>query len=391
MLRIILKFSLIAVGFLAGPGVIFLLPYIMPAESYANFAKVLTFAQLLALVSGLGLEISGARFNIALLRVTKIILLTTSISSIALFILFPGTTSEEKLIVWCIAFTTVLSTVYQSYFLFRGQALIYGLYGLIRSSIMLVLLIFLLRMKVDTVFAYGGATIIGFAFSLLLVNKNIKISLNEKHYDFKCLIKASIPFFIINGVAVLPIILDRLMAQQNLVPIEFSKYIVVTTWAVPIMYIGNIYQQFIISHFDLFSLRALIKKNLLLLAANVAYIIFVVVVTTEVVHIPYFKSSSDFVPIWLLVSGWYAVYSAVAFPAAAYVQRKLDENMVRKLSWWTAGLLPFALFIAYFIASTQWSHIGMFAAAVFSSIFATLILVPRIFFVQRDLTKNVSD
>lgn len=391
MLRIILKFSLIAVGFLAGPGVIFLLPYIMPAESYATFAKVLTFSQLLALVSGLGLEIAGARFNIGLLRVTKIIFLTTSISSVVLFIIFPGTNSEEKLIVWCIAFTTVLSTVYQSYFLFRGQALIYGLYGLMRSSIMLVSLIILLKLKFDVVLAYGISTIIGFTFSLRLVNKNIKASLDDKHYDFICLFKTSIPFFIINGVAVLPIILDRLMAQQNLVPTEFSKYIVVTTWAVPIMYIGNIYQQFIISHFDLFSLKALIKKNLLLLAANTAYIVFVVAVTAEIVHVPYFKSPTEFVPIWLMVSGWYAVYSAVAFPAAAYVQRKLDENIVRKLAWWTVGLLPLVLFIAYFIASTQWAHIGMFAAAIFSSIFASLILVPRVFFVQRDLTKNVSD
>ncbi|WP_420254469.1 hypothetical protein, partial [Citrobacter portucalensis] len=207
MLRIILKFSLIAVGFLAGPGVIFLLPYIMPADSYANFAKVLTFSQMLALVSGLGLEIAGARFNIAIVRVTKIILLTTSISSVLLFIIFPGTTSEEKLIVWCIAFTTVLSTVYQSYFLFRGQALIYGLYGLLRSSIMLVSLIILLKWKFEVVLSYGIATIIGFSVSLLLVNKNIKVSLNEKDYNFRCLIKASMPFFIINGVAVLPIIL----------------------------------------------------------------------------------------------------------------------------------------------------------------------------------------
>lgn len=391
MLRIILKFSLIAAGFLAGPGVIFLLPYIMPAESYATFAKVLTFSQLLALVSGLGLEIAGARFNIALLRVAKIIILTTSICSLALFIIFPGTTSEEKLIIWCIAFTTVLSTVYQSYFLFRGQALIYGIYGLMRSSIMLVSLIVLLRLKADVVFAYGVSAIIGFAFPLWLVNKNIKITLTGNYYDFKFLIKASIPFFIINGVAVLPIILDRLMAQQNLVPIEFSKYIVVTTWAVPIMYMGNIYQQFIISHFDLYSLRTLIKKNLLLLVANIVYIIFVVAVTTQIIQVPYFKSSADFIPIWLLVSGWYAVYSSVAFPAAAYVQKKLDENMVRKMAWWTAGLLPLALSTAFFITSSLWSHIGMFAAAIFSSIFASLILVPRVFFVQRDLTKNVSD
>ncbi|MDM2808607.1 hypothetical protein ACT3N0_09315 [Citrobacter portucalensis] len=391
MLRIILKFSLIAVGFLAGPGVIFLLPYIMPADSYANFAKVLTFSQMLALVSGLGLEIAGARFNIAIVRVTKIILLTTSISSVLLFIIFPGTTSEEKLIVWCIAFTTVLSTVYQSYFLFRGQALIYGLYGLLRSSIMLVSLIILLKWKFEVVLSYGIATIIGFSVSLLLVNKNIKVSLNEKDYNFRCLIKASMPFFIINGVAVLPIILDRLMAQQNLAPTEFSKYIVVTTWAVPIMYIGNIYQQFIISHFDLFSLKALIKKNLILLVVNTTYIIFVIAVTHKIVKVPYFKSSADFVPIWFLVSGWYTLYSAFAFPAAAYVQRRLEESMVQKLAWWTAGLLPLALSIAYFTASNQWSHVGMFAAAIFSSIFASLILVPRIFFVQRDLTKNVSD
>lgn len=386
----IMKFLFVAVGFFAGPGIIFLLPYVMPQEAYAAFAKVLTFAQLLTLVSGLGLEIGSARLNIPIGRITALLLATTSIAAIILFVIFPTMNLMEGAVVLCIAVVTSLATVYQSYFLFKGHALSYGIYGLTRSGVTLLALIALLKLGCGAVVAFGGGTLLGFIASLWIIRINLRDSGFWKGSEIKIakLLKLSLPFFAINGAAVLPIILDRLMAQQHLSPLEFSKYMVVTTWAIPIMYLGNVYQQFLISHFDIDSLRVFVRKIGLLLVANIMYIGMVVLVTKLFVRVPYFKESQEFVPIWLLVAGWYTMYAAIAYPAAAYVQRKMKENAVRSLAWWTAAMLPLALIGAYLVSSAWWSEIGMYAAVIFSLLFASLMLVPRVCFVGRLLSKE---
>ena len=384
-----MKFLLVAMGFLAGPGVIFLLPYIISANVYANFAKVLTFSQLITLVSGLGLEIAAAKFNVKISKVNLIVLCSTSIFSSLLFMAFSDLNFIEKIIIWSISSVTLLSVIYQSYFLFSGQALLYGLYGVVRSIIMIISLLILLNAKVDVTVAYGGASIISFIFTSWLINKRKKTITSPDAMKISALFMASIPFFIINGVSVLPITLDRLVAQQNLAIIEFSKYVVVTTWAVPILYLGNIFQQFLISRFNIFSIKKLINNIIILLLLNIAYAIFIWFITQFFLKIPYFNSVSDFHKIWFLVSGWYSLYSAFAYPAAAYVQRAMQKNLLNSLAKWTTVSIPVALIISYLAALNFWGNIGMYAAVIFSSFFASITLLPRIFFVQRELKKNV--
>lgn len=387
----LLNFLLVAVGLFAGPGVIFILPYFIVQESYAAFAKLLTFSQIIILMGGAGLDIGCPRLKVPILIATAILTIITMSAALILFAVSGPLTLTEYGIVLCAGLFGALSAMYQSYFLFRGDAITYGLSGLSRSLVTLICLFVLLNFGNDASISWGVATFAGFFASLYFVKKLYFDKIEEEKTPIQGwvnILKLSLPFFFINGAAVLPFILDRFMSQRYMTNGDFARYMVVTTWAIPIVYIGNIYQQYLIANFDIDSRKILIKSFLTLFGAGAVYILLVTVLTKTYIAIPYFKDSEDFLLVWILVGGWFALYGAMAFPAAAHVQKNMRENIALSLSRWTAFVLPLALTASFFAARFWWAKIGIYAGVIFSASFAFLMLTPRVYFVWRSLSKN---
>lgn len=385
----IIKPLLVASGLFAGPGVIFLLPYVVPRDSYAAFAKVLTISQLLAVCGGLGLEIGGPRLNFPIGKLTGLVVVTTMLAAIVVFGISPTLGLPEAVIAIVVGAVTSLATIYQSYSLFKGDAVNYAFQGFFRSATTLIVMAIFLKIGEQASVAWGLGSLMGFVASLwFLKGTTREVGYFGGRTSVAQLLIFSFPFFLINSAAVLPFIVDRFVSQRNLNIDDFSKYMVVTTWAVPIIYLGNFFQQYMVSRLGDESLRKLLKKMMFLLLLGAGYIFFVILVAGVLIPLPYFHNKSEFISIFSLVAGWYAIYSSVAFPAAAYVQREMPASTARLMAWCTAGMFPIAAICAYLFASIWWGKIGMYAAVMFSGAFSSLMIGPRIYFVGRSLSKS---
>ena len=388
MLSKLTKFSLIAIGLFAGPGVIFLLPYVVSQVSYANFIKILTVSQLIALIGGAGLDVGCARLKIPIRRASTLLISTTIISAVIVILISKSLSWIDVVVVFVAGLITAISTMYQSYFLFRGNSLAYGGFGFFRSLTMLILLVIFIKLGYEVSVSWGVATFFGFIVAVGLVRRSFYENSLEKDGFNKSvmeIIKFSLPFFLINGAAVIPFLMDKLISQKYLSLDDFSKYMVVTTWAIPILYLGNIYQQYLIANYDIKNRENLIKKIFLLFFAGLSYVVLVIGVVKYLVHIPFFKNVDDFIEIWIIVGFWYALYSGLAYPAAACVQKKMEEKSLSSLSKCSAIAFPLSLMTAFFSVLFLWNDFGMYAAVLFAAIFAFLMLAPRVYFVWRML------
>ena len=387
------KFFVVALGLLAGPGVLFTLPYILGPIEYANFAKMLAVSQLISIVGTVGLEVACPRLGVKVPIATRHAVITTLLAAFFLYFLSRSLSTPQYILAVIAALCNTLNAIYQSYLVFSGRTMSYGISGAAKAITILLVLILFLHAGFDAGVAWSVASVIALmiaTYFMVYERDRMKVDDNPANTNLAAIFKLGLPLAVIYGTATLPFVLDRVVAQSHLSSIEFARYAVAVTWAVPLVYVGNVFQQFIIAESDeeLFSKFA--KFATILFVLEVCYAMLIVMLILIGVKIPYFTSPTDFFSYWGPIVSVYGIYSAFAFPAAALIQKSFAVKEIAKLAALTAIVVGFSSVLLY-VFSKFADGAGIAAPIVCSLIFGLASILPRLYSVCKHIsTKKIA-
>jgi hypothetical protein len=389
----VLRIATIGVGAMAGPGVLFVMPYILPLDQFVVIAAVLAIAQLMGSLGSFGLDITCPRLGIKLQWAAVYNSLSMLVASAVVFFGFGSPLTEKFILGLLIAWVGSLTAIFHSYSLFAGRARLYGVIGLAKALVFLAVLVFAIYLGVSPEIAWFLAALSGLfiAFWLLIMNGGVDSSGSNTQSGWKEVIRFSTPLAIIIAAGALPFVLDRAIAQHLLNVAEFARYTVAVTWALPVIYIGNIVQQSMIATKKDDSTRTMLFWGVGLMIAGTVYIVLIGLLSLYFVRIPYFADGEDFIRLWGWIVGWYVIYSAISFPVAAVIQKHFSAVQLQSLAYITASIAVLWLVSAYglyanFISGAAMENKTM-AIIVFAVFFAVVGVSPKIVFVYRYLTK----
>jgi hypothetical protein len=161
------------------------------------------------------------------------------------------------------------------------------------------------------------------------------------------------------------------------------RYAVAVTWAMPIIYIGNIFYQSMIANHKSDSIKNLIYWAGGLFAVSLMYILFVGILCMYFVKVPFFANGKDFMRLWGWIVGWYIVYSLIAFPASAVMQKNFSPIQIYRLALYTFFTLIFfgiCLYIGYWYFRQQINDGSVLMIVFISTIFSFIAVIPKITF-----------
>lgn len=345
----IFRIAVIAAGIMAGPGILFILPYLLPISKFASFAAVLAIAQLIAGLGGFGLDVSCPRLGIKVQWAAVYSLFFTLLASIIVFFCFGITLSEKFILSSLIAWVVSLTTIFHSYSIFAGKVKLYGIIGLAKAIVFLVVLTCAIYIGVSPAVAWFFAALSGLfvALFMLMINGGGVVNDSTSESDWMDVVKFSTPLAIIVAAGALPFVFDRAVAQYVLSESDFARYAVAVTWAVPIIYIGNVIQQTMIAEKTPITIKTLFFWCGVIFVMSLIYISFIGVIGVFFIKVPYFSDGIDFIRIWGWIAGWYAIFSAVSFPISAVMQKHFSAIQLKSLAYATIGIIVFFLLFAY--------------------------------------------
>lgn len=393
LLHRVLRIATIGIGTMAGPGVLFVLPYLLSLDQFASFAAVLAIAQLIGGLGGFGLDVSCPRLEIKLQWAAVYSLLSMLLAFTLVFFGFGGSLSEKFIVGGLIAWTSSLTAIFHSYSLFAGKARLYGVIGLAKALVFLAVLVLAIYLGISPAVAWFFAALSGLfvAFWLLIMSGGVVLHGSSSQSGWKDVIQFSTPLAIIVGASALPFVLDRAIGQQILSTAEFARYAVAVTWAVPIIYIGNVIQQSIIATRKDDSMQTVLYWGGGLFIVGAIYIVLVGILSLYFVRVPYFANGRDFIHLWGWIVGWYVIYSSISFPVAAVMQKHFSAVQLKSLAYVTAAI------VALWLVSVYGLYANFFSAAVIENKTMTIILFtvflavvgvsPKIVFVFRYLSR----
>ena len=168
----VLRIATIGVGAMAGPGVLFVMPYILPLDQFVVIAAVLAIAQLMGSLGSFGLDITCPRLGIKLQWAAVYNSLSMLVASAVVFFGFGSPLTEKFILGLLIAWVGSLTAIFHSYSLFAGRARLYGVIGLAKALVFLAVLVFAIYLGVSPEMAWFLAAIGGLfvAFWLLIMN-----------------------------------------------------------------------------------------------------------------------------------------------------------------------------------------------------------------------------
>lgn len=390
-MRRVFRVATIGIGTMAGPGVLFLLPYILPLDQFASFAAVLAISQLVMSIGGFGLDVTCPRLAIALKWAAAYSLLSILVASVAVFIGFGSVLSEKFILGSLIAWAGSLTAIFHSYSLFAGRAKLYGLIGFIKAMVFLAVLMFAISFGISPAMAWFFAALSGLfvAFWLLMMNGGAALLESNTQSGWGDVIKFTTPLAIIVAAGALPFVLDRAIAQHLLNTAEFARYAVAVTWAAPVIYIGNVVQQTLIATKKNDSMQTLLYWGWLLFVAAAIYIVIIAILSLYFVRVPYFADGKDFIGLWGWIVGWYVIYSSISFPVSAVMQKHFSANQIKSLAyitasavvlWWIAVYGLYANFAT--VSAMDNKTMGIIIFTIFIAVAGVL---PKIVFVFRYL------
>lgn len=341
-----IKFLQIAVGIASGPGVIFALPFVLPAQSYGQFAGFLAASQLLATLGSAGLEIAAPKEGLSASRTWASLAITHSVVLAALLAFSVIKTPTEAWTGVLSAFALNMSLVGQNKLLFAGETKRFALLGGLRALVVLSAIVLSVLLNLSVVHAWVTGNCVAAMLAWARIRGHAPTAtLASPHPSPLAIIGRGLPHFVLNASASLPFIVDRLIARANLPPEAFAQYAVAVTWALPVVYIGNATQNYLIAIGRPNDRSQLFSASASLLAKCFAFM-GVAAFAAYWIHPPYFKGLMDFSACWLPIIAWQSLYASVAFPLAARIQTKLDDRRVRLMASWTLMAL-LALVAAY--------------------------------------------
>lgn len=381
------RFATIGIGTIAGPGILFLLPFILPISQFADLAAMLAISQLIMSMGGFGLETSCPRLSVRLRLATIYSVTSIFIASAFVFIWFGGEANEKFILATLIAWAGALTAIFHSYVLFAGRAKFYGMVGLLKAVIFLAVLVIAIYFRATPVFAWFLAAVTSLCATLLIVVSNRGYVIESKPQGgWRDVMQISTPIAIIVAAGAVPFVLDRAIAQHVLCVQDFARYAVAVAWATPTLYVGNVAYQSIIATGKVIDKIALGYWCVVLLGLGILYILFVGVLVSTFVKVPYFEGGEDFFRLWGWIVSWYVIYTAISFPTAALVQKHFSATQLKSLAYVTAGVVVLWLLLAYGLQS--YFSIGYGGnktrtIILFTGCLAMVGVLPKIVFVAR--------
>lgn len=387
------KFFVVALGLLAGPGVLFALPYILGPIEYANFAKMLAVSQLISIVGTVGLEVACPRLGVKVQVATRHAVITTLLAAFFLYFISRSLSGVQYFLAVIAALCNTLNAIYQSYLVFSGRTMSYGISGAAKAITILLVLILFVHAGFDAGVAWSVASVIALLIAVYFMfyeRDRMRVDENPTNTNLVAIFKLGVPLAVIYGTATLPFVLDRVVAQSHLASIEFAKYAVAVTWAVPLVYVGNVFQQFIIAESDENLFSKFIKFAAILFALELCYAILVVLLILVGVKVPYFATSTEFFSYWGPVVSVYGIYSALAFPAAALIQKSFAVKEITTLAGLTAIFVGCASILLSAFSKFA-DHSGIAAPIICSFVFGLASILPRLYSVCKHIsTKKIA-
>lgn len=386
------RISAIGVGTISGPGLLFALPYLLSIAQFASFAAVLAIAQLISSIGGFGLDVSCPRLGVKSQWAAVYSLLATTVASGIVFLGFDSQLSEKFILGSLIAGIGSLTAILHSYSLFAGRASLYGLIGLTKALVFLMVLVFAIYMGVSPSVAWLVAAVCGLLVSLGLLNINGVVTTavySNSQSGWKDVVQISAPLAIIVAIGALPFVLDRALAQHFLNANDFARYAVAVTWAAPVIYIGNIVQQSMIATKRDVSVQVMCCWGGGIFILSSIYILIVVILSQYFIDVPYFENGQDFICLWGWIVGWYAIYSTIGFPVNAVMQKYFAPTRLKFLACLTAGFCGIGLAFTYilYVSFSLMVESKLLAIILFTLLFAIMGVFPKIILVIKYLSR----
>lgn len=325
----------ILLGIAAGPGLLLVLPFLLNSLDYGRVYGFIAVVQLLSLFSSLGLEIVAARENLPF----HITFLTLFITTLLATIVYAITQSTSPIsLVSCMSFGTALannvSLVVQNSYLFKGDTGLYARFGLYRAALLIITLLACMHAGLDVEISWVVASIASIVMPLLIIkSSNLKLEVSSiKQLPLAAILNtfyAAFPMAALNSLNSLPFVAERLIAKGAFNSELFPKYAICATLASPMVYLGNMTQNYLISHNERIDKLAAIGGAKLLLSLCGGYILVLVLVATFVLP-PYFHDLIDFYTVALPCTLWVFIYCVSSFPLAAIMQKQADVSTLAK-------------------------------------------------------------
>jgi len=379
-MRNVIRYFQIFIGVAAGPGVMFALPYIVHSGKFAEFSGFMATVQFLASLGSVGMEVAAPRDRIRPMMAMKALLCTHFVVFLVALLIFSGRGCLMTFYIVVAVLALNVALVFQNYFLFMGKSLFYAVIGMIRAALVLAACFLALYLHSSLVVAWVVSGVLGALIALLFVGKWCpELNVQGESSVFK-VVRQGFSLFVINTAASLPFLVDRLIAKGHLGTEVFARYMVATTWALPMVYIGNTAQQYFIVTRAISGFVSFLKSLRLLMLKCLAFCVVVVLISL-VVTPPYFTNGGDFLKIWGVIVAWQAVYCIIAFPLAAVIQGSLSHIALKRLANWTVMLLG-VIWLAYYIfIDGLLFNARPWQIAVMSSVGCFAILLPRCYWV----------
>ena len=315
-------------------------------------------------------------------------MITTLLAAICLYFVSNGLSNKQYLFATIAAFCNTLNAIYQSYLVFSGRSSSYGMSGAAKAITVLVTFTLLVHTGFDAGVAWSAASVVALIIITCFIyfeRDKLKVDNDLSHTNFVSIFRLGMPLAMIYGTATLPFVLDRVVAQSYLLPITFAKYAVAVSWAVPLVYIGNAFQQFIIVDSDENLFSKFFKFAGILFALEACYAAAVIVLVLAGIKIPYFVTSSEFFSFWVPMVSVYGLYSAAAFPAAALIQKSFAVEEITRLAALTGMFVGSACVLLYALKNLA-NNFGIAAPIICSAVFGLASVLPRLYSVCKHIS-----
>lgn len=336
-----------------------ILPWILSSTAYGEVFGFIAIVQLLSLFSSLGLEVAAGRENLP----HTITLPTIALTTLAATIVYEFTHSEQHSIATAaLIFTTTFannaSLIIQNRYMFSGDANRYAGFGSARAATMVIVLLAGLRMGTSPIVGWALASLASVVLPHLLLEmgttRRNTIALANNPQPLKNLLPvlgASLPMAALNSLASLPFVAERLIAKYSFSAELFPRYAICSTLLTPLAYLGNMSQNYLISHHRWIDKRATFGGALLLLGLGGAYLGILFVGTIFILP-PFYSTTREFYEVVAPCGIWVLFYCTTAFPLAAVTQKQVSGSTLAKCA--TASIAAvLMLYACYEVATHQ--------------------------------------
>jgi len=382
----------IAIGLMAGQGILLVLPFTMSIEDFAKLASMLAISQLIGTIGSFSLEITCPRLSVAWKRAVYSSLISIFLAAAAVVPTLADEFSIKYLygiaLAWIVTFTNIL----HSYALFSGNARLYAKIGLTKAATFLFAFVALKYFGMEIIACW----LLAASSALLVISKilsNAKISslCNPQNVTWQQILKFSTPSAVVVAIGTLPFVFDRALAQELLSTTDFARYALAVTWAAPLLYLGNIVTNSIVSSVPVVSSLGLLRWMLALAGASTAYILIITFCVYWFIPMPFFDGFADFFSLWLPIAIYFLVYATISAPTAAVVQKSFEARKLIKLAYVMGGNALAFLGLCYFmwtISGENLSNVSSSTVVLISMLIAFVGIFPKVVMVLRHVRNH---